>query len=65
MYVRLHEGKTVVTRSDWSFLLCIEDLQMVKKLFLQKQGQQVTRFKNECPEKTINHSKSVVSIMFC
>ena len=62
MHVRSHGGQPVFTKqeedaiirsvvicSDWGFPLCIEDLQMVTKSFLDRQGRQVTRFKNNIP----------------
>ncbi|KAJ8932024.1 hypothetical protein NQ314_015018 [Rhamnusium bicolor] len=41
--------KSVVTCSDWGFPLNIEDLQMVTKSFLDRQGRQVSRFKDNMP----------------
>ena len=41
--------RSVVICSDWGFPLCIENLQMVTKSFLDTQGRQVTRFKNNIP----------------
>ena len=62
MHVRPHGGQPVFTKqeedaiirsvvifSDLGFPLCIEDLQMVTKSFLDRQGRQVTRFKNNIP----------------
>ena len=41
--------RSVVICSDWGFPLCIEVLQMVTKSFLDRQGRQVTCFKNNIP----------------
>lgn len=62
MHIRTHGGQTVFTKqeedtivrsvvtcSDWGFPLCIEDLQMITKSFLDRQGRQFTRFKNNIP----------------
>lgn len=62
MHVKSHGGQTVfskqeeegiiqsvVTCSDWGFPLNVEDLQMVTKSFLDRQGRNVNRFKNNIP----------------
>lgn len=41
--------KSVITCSDWGLPLSIEDAQMVTKSFLDRQGRQITRFKNNTP----------------
>lgn len=41
--------KSAITCSDWGFPLNVEDLQMITKSFLDRQGKEVQKFKNNMP----------------